>query len=697
MAAIGTVWLEWLTEQAPCRLKKGLSLVLRIDLFSPQWGYIFRSALAAALALGIGFVCQVETPYSAATTVLLVANANQGAVLAKGTWRVIGTLIGGLVAILLMGFSAQTPALFVLGFALWLGLCTGGAMIFRHFRASGAAVAGYTIGLATYGSLEHPDTSLEHALGRVATVVLGVVCLGVVTALLSARATPPKLDTSFARLIAAVGRFIAARLPGEAKPDTLSAVGLVPDLFALDDLLELASAESAEVALRAGTARDGMAALFASLVGASGWQSAEQPHPLIATAAIRIREPLDAVSEAVARPAGAEVALRLLEAVRHDLKASAAEAERLESADGLDVLIQIDRLVEMIEDYEYALVSLTRLRSKRLHRIRRIFRFHRDWRAGLDNGLRSVLAIIIGGVFWIATGWSGGTLMLLVLAPYCVLLAMTSNPAGAAVEFVKGTVVAVPTSFVCAFLILPLIDGFPLLIAALAPFWIAGLYATTKPKYAAAALAYLVAFNTLVGANNPMTFNMASWCNQVCGWLAGVIVTLLCFRLLLPRDPMKEARRIVGAIRNDVFAVARSTRPVDRLAWEHLQHHRLSRIALTLKSDPVGLRPIMEDGFAGLQVGRALLRIRNALNQPDFPAWAQTFTRAALRDLQDRGTTPAGAANHLRATAAQLLCEHDGDTSARRLVHRVASALMDIGSLLDAHAAFFAFAGGRRC
>lgn len=286
MAAISVEWQERLAGRVRDRLKDGLSLLLRIDMFTPQWGYIFRSALAAALALGIGFACQVETPYSAASTVLLVANANQGAVLAKGTWRIIGTLIGGIVAILLMGFFAQTPALFLLGFALWLGLCTGGAMVFRHFRASGMAVAGYTIGLATYGSLEHPDTSFEHALGRIATVVLGVVCLGVVTALLSARTTPPKLHAGFARLIAAVGRVIAARLPGETRRDAAAAAGLVPDLFALDDLLELASAESAEVALRAGTAREGMAALFASLVGASAWHSAEPPHPIIAKAAI---------------------------------------------------------------------------------------------------------------------------------------------------------------------------------------------------------------------------------------------------------------------------------------------------------------------------------------------------------------------------------------------------------------------------
>lgn len=596
-----------------------------------------------------------------------------------------------------MGFFAQTPALFLLGFGLWLGLCTGGAMIFRHFRASGTAVAGYTIGLATYGSLEHPDTSLDHALGRIATVVLGVACLAVVTALLSARATPPKLHAGFARLIAAVGRIVARKLSRRTGPEAVPAIGLVPDLFALDDLLELASAESAEVALRAGTAREGMAALFACLVGATEWSSPEAPHPIIERTASRIRQAIDAASEALGSIDGAEEARALIESARHDLRTYVVDAESLEGAEGLDVPIQLDRLIELVEDYETALISLVRLRSPRLHHTRRSFRFHRDWRAGLDNGLRSFLAIILGGAFWIATAWPDGTLMLLVLAPYCALLAMTGNPAAGAVEFVKGTVVAVPASFICAFIILPQIDGFPLLIAALAPFWIAGLHATTKPKFAAAALAYLVAFNTLVGATNPMTFNVASWCNQVCGWLAGVLVTLLCFRLLLPRDPAREARRIAGAIRDDALTLARNTRSWDRLAWEHLQHHRLSRIALTLKGDPARLGSIVENGLAGLHIGRALLRVRDALDQPEFPAAARTLTLATLRDSRNWRASPPETAHRLRTTATRLLSDHEATASAPRPIHRVASALADIGALLDTHPGFLAVPGEAGC
>jgi uncharacterized membrane protein YccC len=56
----------------------------KIDLTTPRSQFVARSTLAAGLALATAFALQVEAPFSAASTVLLVTNPNQGAVLAKG-------------------------------------------------------------------------------------------------------------------------------------------------------------------------------------------------------------------------------------------------------------------------------------------------------------------------------------------------------------------------------------------------------------------------------------------------------------------------------------------------------------------------------------------------------------------------------------------------------------------------------------
>lgn len=660
-----------------------------IDLFTPQWAYVGRSVLAAALALGLAYLLELETPYSAASTVLLIANPNHGAVLAKGTWRAIGTLAGAVIAIALMALFAQMPALFLLGFGAWLGLCAAAATLLRHFRASGAAVAGYTIGLATYGALEAPDLTLDHTLGRVATVVLGVVCAGVVTALLSPRSTRARLAARLSQLSAEVGRVLLARLSrqedgvGDDAPS-----GLGADIVAVDDLLALAAAESADVAGRAGAVREGAAALIAALAAAATLpcRSDAEPSPVAAARACAGAAMAGAVGALTAGPTGVAAARLVLVTARADLMRLTAQAE---DGDDAAALVAAERISEAVADYLAALDGLAVLQGAPAPRSRRrAVPFHRDLRGALDNGARAMLAIVLAGALWIATGWNGGPLMLLVLAPYTVLLAMTGNPAAGAVEFIKGTIVAVPAAIVCAFVVLPRVDGFALLIVALAPFWAAGLYTTTIPRYAPAGLAYLVAFNTLVGAGNPMIFDLAACLNQAAGWLVAVFVTLLAFRVLLPRDPAREAQRIATAAVTDARALLRRAAATDRIAFAHLQHHRLARIALLLRGAP-GAAALMAQVQDALHLGRAAQRIRaGAAVDPQA-------CRRAIDGLAElaRDAAPADAA---RRIAADLAAATPSGMAAAR--HRLIMAFHEIAALADGgRGAPTPLAGDRRC
>ena len=61
-------------------------------------------------------------------------------------------------------------------------------------------------------------------------------------------------------------------------------------------------------------------------------------------------------------------------------------------------------------------------------------------------------------------------MMLLVVAPYCARFRDRRQPAAGAQAFIKGTVLAVCRVRVRAFGILPRIEGFPLLVVALALF-----------------------------------------------------------------------------------------------------------------------------------------------------------------------------------------------------------------------------------
>lgn len=669
-----------------------LAVLARIDLFSPRGRYVMRSILAAGLALAVAFLLELETPYSAASTVLLVINPAQGAVIGKGTWRILGTLMGMLVALLLMAAFGQMPWLFILGFAVWLGVCVAGMTLLRHFRASGTVVAGYTIGLATYGAMQHPELTFEHVIGRGSTVVIGVMCLGLVSALFSQRGMRARLQAHYGRLAVAVAKVLArqhASLSREA-PDA-ERIALLGEIYSLDDSLALGKAESAEIAHQAATIRHGMSALFAALVGGAPQETQVRPElvaPLLHSLETAWHVALRELGEGAD---GVERATSVLQQARQQLHQQLAELTLSDAGVSASVLIAGDRLLEQMDDYVAALQGLLALQlrgSARQRPVRSTVHFHRDWSAALENGLRSAVAIVLAGAFWIFTGWDQGDMMLLVVAPYCALLATAGNPAAGAWAFVKGTVVAVPAAFVCCFGLFPYIDGFALLVVALALFWLPGIYATSVPSVGLAGLAYLVAFNTLAAASNPMHFDLELFLNQSLAWILATLFTLFAFQLVLPRNLRRDLARLRRRIRHEAFLAMRKAGAVSR-GWEQRQQHRIAQLAVALKADPEVMLQAITEGMAALHVGRELGRIRRRLRDPHLAAPLKACAHAGLRRLSRRVAWPSLAARQARGAAQEilLLARESGLLNHESLA--LHAAFIDVARLLEVHRDYF--------
>ncbi|WP_413739718.1 FUSC family protein [Sodalis sp. RH14] len=670
----------------------------RIDLTTPRATYVMRSTLAAWLALIVAYLLELQAPYSAASTVLLVINPIQGAVIGKGTWRVLGTLAGMLAAIVLMSAFGQMPWLFLLGFGLWLGLSVAAMTLLRHFRAYGVVVAGYTVGLAAYGALEHPLLTFANVISRGSSVMVGVVCLGLVSMLFSARGVRGRLDAQLRRLAAAIADTLATQLGAIGSGSDAGAAQaasarqrLIAEVYGVDDLLAQGKAESADLAQRAVTVRHAMTSLFAALVGgvpplpadSAGERTLRALQPALEQA---WREAGRAVAGG---PQGVEPAIQTLRRVRTHLGATLAAASIAAPAGQVAHLITGDRLVEQIDDYLAALEGIATLHHPRPRGPQSPIPFHRDTTAAMENGCRAMLTLVLGGGFWILTGWPHGSMMLAGLAASCALLATAPNPAAGAVEFIKGTVVAVPVAFLCAFIVLPCIDGLPLLLVVLALFWLPGIYATTIPRHGLAGVAYLVGFNTLAAAANPMHYDLALFLNGSVAWILATFFTLLSFRLLLPRNLARDHDRLRRRIRDDALAVLRGTR-ADRRNWQWYQQHRMAQLGTVFKTQPAALDHAIGEALASLHLGRELLRLRAWLRLAPTLSPLRPPVAVALQRMARRADTPVLAARHARRAARTLMWMGAGEPTLTADRQRLAAAFTDVAALLEGHAAYFA-------
>ncbi len=664
-----------------------LTALTSVNVLTPGWAYVFRSAAAVALTYAVAYSLQLDRAYSAANSVMLVASASQGATLGKGASRLAGTIIGGIAAIVLLGLTIQAPALFLIGYGLWLGMCSAAATVSRHFRSTTFAVLGYTVGFAAYEVLENPAHAFNGVATRIATVAVGVVCLGVVSALFSRRATREKLESAIALQLGKVGRLILARTRNGGEPASQATPEQIAALFAIDDLLEVSRAESPEVAVRAVAVRDGLAALFGALLGAteSSIRLDMEDHTQRAAAGQTV-ELLAQAIELVESGEESQLkeALKKVAQLRRRLNRMVDETES--QGGSSTALIKLDRLIEVISDWEAALIGLVQLHSPRAHRTAS-FRFHRDWHSAIKNGIRALIFIPLVGELGLLTGWRNWQTAILLLAPYGILMAMTGNPVAGAVSFVKGTAAAIAPAFLCGFFLLPHVQGFPLMIAVMLPFWIAGFYAITKPNYAFAGMGYLVAFNTLIGEKNLMSYDMSAFFNYALGWMIAVIATVYVLKLILPHDPRRNAGRLSNAIRNDVRQLISSGYSGPRLVWEHLQHHRLAGIVANLKGDKDYASTLLSKCVGVLHLGRSSARLHLTLQDTEVPA---SVRQQASEALNEAGNPTQGTGKRLAVISEVVHASADTHQTNRRAIHRISACIRDMGGLVELHGDWFA-------
>ncbi len=70
--------------------------------------FAVRNWAASMLALYIAFALQLESPVWAWLTVWIAAQPSPGQVLSKGLYRIVGTIAGAAIAVVLISLFAQT-------------------------------------------------------------------------------------------------------------------------------------------------------------------------------------------------------------------------------------------------------------------------------------------------------------------------------------------------------------------------------------------------------------------------------------------------------------------------------------------------------------------------------------------------------------------------------------------------------------
>ncbi|WP_298954946.1 FUSC family protein [uncultured Methylobacterium sp.] len=651
----------------PAVLDRSLDRIDRIVPPTEQWLYALRIWIAMMLALGLAFWLQLSSASSALVCVAILAQPKRGQALSKAIYRLVGTLVGGVVAVAMVAAFAQDRTLLLVAYAVWLAGCVFVAQYLRDTRAYGAVLSGYTVAIIAVAQIDAPQAVFGAAVERVAAIVLGIVVISVVNDALGAPVTWPGVRDALAEARSGTDAYCAGVLGG-AEPAPERASALIRQVTAVR-----ADAHAVETERRgrhrAAGARSAIAALYTQIAAC---------HALV-EARGRLAGPAPAVDEAVAlcREAVAGPGPERREAIGTRLRALVAEAvgagRAVAEVAALQRALDLANAATFVEDGARALATGARpLRDAHLPT-------HRDAQEALRSALRVALAFGLTAALFIALGLPQTTFALVQVSATCALSSVTPDPR----QFARSVAIAMPVAVVLAGLTLYGVliygQGFPLFAIALAPTVFLACFLSLRPATAGIGFILLVFTPVLVAPANPQTYEAGTFLMNALLIVAAGFILFLTIRLVLPVSAGQHRVFALDTVRRDL-ADALAGEGGDATTRTSLNADRLVQFSRWTSGSGAARRASLRHAVALLRLeaaaARAHAQLRRLAAVPGL-AGAVTPAQAALA---------AGSGTGLARAAGALVAAGRAEEPATRLtIARAAADLAAASWLIARH------------
>jgi uncharacterized membrane protein YccC len=651
----------------------------------PPLVYGVRLWTAVCLALFVAFWLQLDNPSWAGTSAAIVCQPVLGASLRKGWFRLVGTVIGAIAAVVLSACFPQSRAGFLLGLAFWGGVCALVATLLRNFASYAAALAGYTAAIICGDELGAvggaSGDAFNLAVARGSEICLGIVCAGLVLSMTDLGGARRRLATLLSQYSAniASGLVRALWLPGSMQaPSRNDRRRLVMRVAGLDTVIDQAAGEIATLPFRPRTLQAAADGLFVAL---TAWRSVANHLefvPEAAKEAVRVRDCLPA---ALTIPEDVGDPKRWQNDPRSMREAMQTGARRLVAlpAETPSLRLLCDRTAEGLLALSRAITGVVVLGQPWTTRISRNIAGLRvpDILPALINAVRAFLTIAAASLVWIWTAWPSGATFIMFAAVAITLFAPQEDAAYATARtFTIGTALTAVCAAVVVFALLPQQSSFAGFCAVLGLVLVPAGALSAQPWHQPLFVALTANFIPLLSPSNPMTYDPQAYYNTAIALLGGVGFAMLAMRLLPPMPPAMRARRLLALTLRDLRRLTRGRLPRSTVDWEGRVYGRLSAI-----SDQVEMLQAARLA-AALSVGIEIIRLR----------------RIAYRFALDAELAPAMAALAAGNSALairefdrfdQALAEVPAERPGTRLRLRARGTIRSIADSLTQHASYF--------
>lgn len=612
--------------------------------------FAIKGVLAMALALYVAMFFNLDRPYWALIgAIFLQIRPESGLVIEKGIYQIIGTLVGGAFALVLLENLSGQPIIAMSCLAIWLGINSGLSALVRRVNLIYAfAMAGMTASLVVLLVMVQPAQASSAAIfdvaqARVSEIIVGVVCAALVSTLIWPVKVSTVLGTNARSTINQALSYLALELdPKGSHEERHQAIdNILESLTAVNDDSTAVSYEGPHGPgrSRASNLLTNKTLSLLALIQIFG--RLQRNHPDLIS--VELHSVIDDMHQSFQNIASATTfrdSHALAQALRrrqnHYVNQTKAESP-LELRLYKIAQELTAELIVILKSYD----ALSSERQPRLNAPR--IKPHHDPLVGLATGLRSAVMFSVGATLWLTTGASAVLMIMILPVVFSIMMARLPMPILTVVlrRILAGVIIAAGLAIFYALPLLAQSTGdFELLIMILAGPYFIGLLCIANRATLPYGLGIAIPFTIFVMPSPNMTraFQIDSTVSNALAILVGVSILYWLFKLITGPSLNLMMRRLIRNTYDDL---------------RHLPNHhhadmwfnarmgdRLLRIA-TYEKGMTETRNLIDLALTALNLGHVSLRLHSLIRtrygqqfEPELATLQKALAEAFLNCYQ---------------------------------------------------------------
>lgn len=583
----------------------------RFGFDAERMQFTLRTALACCAAVLIAWLMGLEHPHWAGMTVWAASLPIRDHMLERSFFRVLGTISGTLVGVLLVFVAGDQPFWLVVGMAVWLGLCAGIGNLQRGFTSYGTMLAGYSAVMVAMLGTPHPDHILGLGSDRLLTALLGVVAALAVGWLFASRQTQEAVTQQVQRLSGNILDQVAQRLRNQPAHPSHSVQALLSEIADIDERLDALGAGSLQSRRSIRPLRTLLSAQVSTLL----WLQRSQTLPADEALTFQLTRSAQALQE------------------------TALDALSTSPDNGIQQAAVTQRAV-----------------------------VHLDWVGARQAMIRAAVTLFLVGMIWVVTGWKGGPFMMIGTAVMLTIFSAFDSPARMMSRVVFwGQLLGALTALACLWLVWPFATSELGLVILMMPFILFGGLVAAYRRTMACSYDFNMIMLILLQPAYPLTTTFGDSLINTLAVILAPLTAFVAFRLIYPSTPRSRMTTLIGMMVQEVQDAAADRAPITRHEIRRARlYHRLIKLVRWMdKTGEHGISAL--GGSLALQsLGTVALRVQELLHAPDITPGTTRRLKVLLSRMRNIKQHPERVIRALNLAATRLANESRGEAELLR-------------------------------